>query len=570
MPKGDPIEMSEKPMTGGRLIVESLHNLGATKCFGVPGESYLDVLDALHDTKGKFDFVLCRNEGGAAFMAEAWGKMTGKPGICLVTRGPGATNASIGVHSAMQASTPMLLLIGQVGTDLKGREAFQEIDYRAFYGPVAKWVFEIEQADRVPEIISRAWTTALSGRPGPVVVALPEDILLQISPERPCQSVRIPQPAPPADTGEEIVSLLEGAERPLIIAGGGGWSSQARENLRAFVAASGIPVLSAFRYHDVFDNDNIAYCGDAGVGMLPHVKQMIMDCDVLIALNIRFGEMTTDAYTVAKPPNFSATLIHSHASDGELGKIYGADLPIHAGPLEMAKMLAGISGKLQAKASWVSWRETGRKAFEASQEAPPQPGDMDMGKVCGWLRENLPEDCIVTNGAGNFAIWPNKFLRFSPARRLLAPQSGAMGYGLPAAVAAKIAEPEKLVLCFAGDGDLQMNCQELGTAMQADARPVILVLNNGSYGTIRMHQERHYPERVSGTELVNPDFVAIAKAYGMHAERLEKTGDFPEAFRRAAESKTGALLELMIPTEAITPRATLADIRRQALATERS
>lgn len=562
----DAEEMTENPVSGGRLIVNCLRQLGATKCFGVPGESYLDVLNALHDTKGELDFVLCRNEGGAAFMAEAWGKLTGQPGICMVTRGPGATNASIGVHTAKQNSSPMLLLIGQVATTMRDREAFQEIDYRAFYGSIAKWVFEIDHAKRIPEILSRAWTTALSGRPGPVVLALPEDVLAETITVPPCLPVTIPQAAPPAGTGKRIAEILKDSSRPLVIAGGGGWTKEAKADLCRFVENNELPILSAFRYHDVFDNQHRSYCGDAGVGMQPHVRKLISETDLILAINIRFGEMTTDAWSLLDGPNAACRIIHSHASDAELGKIYAADLPIHAAPGPMAAMLASIEIDAEKKAHWQPYARHGRAAYEDALLAPDQPGDVDMGKICAWLRETLPNDAVITNGAGNFAIWANKHLQFSPERRLLAPQSGAMGAGLPAAIAARIADPTKVVVCFAGDGDFQMNCQELGTAAQAGAQPIVLIVNNGSYGTIRMHQEREFPGRVVATDIVNPDFVALTQSYGFHAERVQTTEDFAPAFNRALASESGAVLELTVSTEAITPARTLTQIRSSALA----
>lgn len=554
--------MSQTLRSGGTILVECLKNLGAKKCFGVPGESYLDVLDALHDTKGEVDFVLCRNEGGASFMAGAWGKLTGAPGICMVTRGPGATNASIGIHTAKQDSCPMIVFVGQVGTDAKGREAFQEINYPSFFGDVAKWACEIDHVDRIPELVSRAWTTALSGRPGPVVVALPEDMLTSQSAVAACQPVRIPEPAPPEKAIEETLELLAKAEKPLIIAGGSGWKNAGKTALKTFAEANDIPVLVAFRFQDLFDNDSRCYAGDAGVGMIASVKNLIRQADTVLALNIRFGERTTDGYTLFESPNTHQTLIHSHLSDREIGKVYAPDLPIHSGPNELALALEDktIAGDRTA------WREMARKGFEDSLNAPTQPGPVDMVAVTRHISEMLPDDAIITNGAGNFATWPNKFIKYTKDMRLLAPQSGAMGFGVPASISAKIAKPDRFVLCFAGDGDFQMNCQELGTAMQAGAAPVILILNNGTYGTIRMHQEQTYPERVSGTQLLNPDFSALAKAYGFHGEKVEATEDFPAAFERACASKTGAVLDLIISEEALTPRQTMSEMREAAKA----
>ncbi len=546
---------------GGQLLVESLLALGATKSFGVPGESYLAVLDALHDTVGRLNYVLCRNEGGAAFMAAAYGKLTGQPGICFVTRGPGATNAAIGVHTAMQDSAPMLLFVGQVGTAMKGREAFQEVDYKALFGALAKWTVEIDAVTRIPEILARAWTLATTGRPGPVVIALPEDMLTSLTDAAPLSGpAEMAEPAPSASAVEKARALLSAARRPLILMGGCNWRESGAEALRAFAEAADIPVIAAFRYQDQFDNFSPVFCGEAGVGMPAHVRRLVIEADVILAVNVRFGEMTTDGYTLLSVPLPRQTLIHVHGSDLEIGKIYQPTLGIHAGPNAFAAALDPVEG------DWGAWRAEGRAAYEASFEAPEQPSPVDMVKVTAWLRDTLPEDAVLTNGAGNFTVWPNKFFKFGRKARLLAPQSGAMGYGLPAAIAAKLAYPDRTVVCFAGDGDFQMTCQELATAMQARAQPIILLLNNGLYGTIRAHQERNYPGRVSGTTLENPDFIALARAYGFHAERVERTEAFAAAFERACASKTGALLDLDISAEAITPRQTLSQMRQAALA----
>ena len=546
---------------GGQLLVESLVALGATKSFGIPGESYLAVLDALHDTAGRLDFVLCRNEGGAAFSAAAWGKLTGSPGICFVTRGPGATNASIGVHTAMQDSAPMILFVGQVGTDMREREAFQEVNYRAVFGTMAKWVTEIDQVERIPEMLARAWTTATTGRPGPVVIALPEDMLTTMTEAAPLTGPsQIVEPAPDGGALGTAQALLAGAKRPVVLVGGCNWTDEGRAAMQGFAQASDIPVVAAFRYQDQFDNLSDVYAGEAGVGMPPNVRQLLSEADVVLAVNVRFGEMTTGAYEIFDVPVPRQQIIHVHGSDREIGKIYQPVLGIQAGPNAFARALHPVHG------GWAAWRRAAREAYLGSMQAPEQPSPVDMVKVSAYLREVLPDDVIVTNGAGNFAIWPNKFLTFGDKARLLAPQSGAMGYGLPAAVAAKVAFPDRIVLCFAGDGDFQMNCNELGTAMQAGAQPIVLILNNGTYGTIRAHQENHYPARVSGTDIVNPDFVALAKAYGFHAERVETTEEFAAAFERAAASGTGAVLDLNVSAEAITPRRTLSQMREAALA----
>lgn len=552
---------------GGHLLVESLLALGARTGFGVPGESYLAVLDGLYDTRGDLDLILCRNEGGAAFMASAFGKLTGNPGLCFVTRGPGATNASIGVHTAMQDSSPMILFVGQIDTQMRGREAFQEVDYRAFFGPIAKWATEIDHVDRIPEVLSRAWTTALSGRPGPVVIALPEDMLASVPTATALtRSVIVNPPVASSETMLAVRKEIALAKRPVILMGGGGWTDEGSEALQRFAEASDIPVVAAFRYQDRYDNHSRTYAGDAGVGMLPTVRKTLQQADLILAIGVRFGEMTTDAYSLFELPDMSQRLIHVHISDRELGKIYQPDIAVHAGANGFAAALA----ETQISGDWSEWRRAAREGYEATFSLPVQPGPVDMSVVITHLRDRLPDDAILTNGAGNFAIWPNKYFPFGPGQRLLAPQSGAMGYGLPAAVAAKVAYPERTVVCFAGDGDFQMNAVELGTAMQAGATPIVLILNNGTYGTIRMHQERHYPARVSGTDLVNPDFAALARAYGFHGERVESTEEFAEAFERAMASETGAVLDLAIATEALTPRQTLSQIRAAAQAERKS
>lgn len=555
--------MTENRRTGGRLLVECLLALGARHSFGVPGESYLAVLDALHDTAGRLDFVLCRQEGGAAFMAAAYGKLTGQPGIAWVTRGPGATNAAIGVHTAMQDSVPMILFVGQVGTDMKGREAFQELDYRAVFGTMVKWAVEIDDVTRIPEITARAWKTALTGRPGPVVVALPEDMLARLTTTAPLTGPGdYPEATPSAEALQKARALLQGAQRPLILYGGCNWTDAGRAALQAFAEGSDIPVVSVFRYQDQFDNHSPVFCGEAGVGMVPHVRALLAEADVILAVNNRFGENSTDGYTALSVPHPVQRLIHVHASDLELGKVYQPDLGIQAGPNEFVRALAE-DGPLRG--DWAAWRAAGRAAWEAGFDLPDLPSPVDMGKVTAHLRDVLPEDVIVTNGAGNFAIWSGRFLKYGARARLLGPQSGAMGYGVPAAIAAKLVHPERLVVCFAGDGDFQMTGQELATARQAGAMPIILVLNNGIYGTIRAHQERNYPERVSGTTMVNPDFVALARAYGFHAERVESTEVFAAAFERALASHNGALLDLVISPEALTPRVSLSEMRAAGL-----
>ena len=548
--------------TGGQLLMDSLVGLGATRGFGVPGESYLAVLDAMVDHANAFDLVLCRQEGGAAYMAAAWGKLTGEPGLCFVTRGPGATNATVGIHTAMQDSVPMLLFVGQVGTDVKGREAFQEVDYSAFFTPLAKWAVEIDDVDRVPELIGRAWTVAMSGRPGPVVVALPEDMLVATSSAVPCGPVTIPEPAPSAAIVSDMQRRLAAAEKPVILLGGTRWTEDSARAVESFATANDVPVIAAFRFHDIIDNGCPSYVGDAGVAMNGYMKSLLRDADLILALNIRFGEATTDGYTLFDAPRMAAELIHSHASDDEIGKIYAPDLPIHAGPNAMASALADMM--LPESKGRTEWCGRARADYLGSLVSPPQPGEVDMGVITAHIQKMLPEDAIVTHGAGNFSIWPNKFLSYGAGQRMLGPQSGSMGFGLPAALAAKVRDPSRFVLCFAGDGDFQMNGTELGTALQAGLNPVILIINNSSYGTIRMHQERHYPHRVSGTAIVNPDYLAIAAAYGFHGERVTRTEEFMAAYDRACAAPNGAIVEIVTSTEAISPRTTISALREAA------
>jgi len=545
--------------TGGELLVACLQEQGVSTSFGVPGESYLAVLDALYDSS--IDFVICRQEGGVGYATSAWGKLTGEPGIGFVTRGPGATNVSVGLHAAMQESSPAVIFIGQASMGHLGREAFQEVDYRAFFGPLVKWVTQIEHVDRIPEIISRAFSTALSGRRGPVVVALPEDVLTATTSVPPGQKVRVPVPAPTPQIIDEVATELANAERPLLLVGGGGWGADDRELLRNFAESNSIPVVTVFRFNDLIDNGSACYLGDAGVAMRPHVREALAQADLVLAVGGRFGEVATDGFTLFDMPDALQKIVHVHTSDRELGKVLQADIPVHSAPGPFLEMLRSVQiPRDDAKVNWFT-RWSGRHA--ESLIAPTQPGPMDMSEVMVWLQKRLPGDVIITNGAGNFSAWPNKHFSYGQDARLLAPQSGSMGYGLPAAIAAKVKYRERMVVCFAGDGDIQMNIQELGTAMQAKAQPIIVVLNNGMYGTIRMHQERDFPSRVSGTQIVNPDYVQLAQAYGFHAERIERTQDFAPAFDRAASSESGGLLEVIVPAEMLTPAISIEQMRNR-------
>ena len=551
-------------VSGGQLLAECLVLNNAQLGFGVPGESYLAVLDAMVDIQERFELMVTRNEGGAAYMAAAYGALTGKPGLCFVTRGPGATNASVGVHSAAQNSAPMILFVGQVGRSMSGREAFQEIDYQAFYGSVAKWVVQIEEAARIPELISRAFTVATTGRAGPVVVALPEDVLTEMTSARACIACKPELPQANQHSIAQMVDLLRDAKKPLVIAGGRDWHGESLEALHSFIESSNIPVVTSFRFNDLFDNHSPCYAGNAGVGMHAPLQKLITDADVVLALGVRFGEISTLGYTLFTPPVAKQKIVHVHVSDAELGKVYVPELAVHASPGEVARQLTEQS----IEGDWQAWCQAARQQFLDSLNCPAQPGDVDMGVISAYLRDVLPDDVIVTNGAGNFTAWPNRFLTYGRSARLLAPQNGTMGFGLPAAIAAKKLLPSRTVVCFAGDGDFQMNCQELGSAMQYDALPIVLIVNNGSYGTIRMHQEANYPERPSATDIVNPDYVALGQAYGMHAEVITQTSEFAAAFERASNSPTGALLDIRVNIESLTPARSLSDIRNTALANQ--
>ena len=545
--------------TGAQLLVECLLRQDVEMGFGVPGESYLAVLDALHDVSNRFRFIGCRNEGGGSFMAEAYGKLTGKPGILFVTRGPGATNASIGIHTAMQDSTPMVVFVGQIETGMRGREAFQELDYKAVFGTMAKWVVEIDSADRVPELVSRAFSVAQSGRPGPVVVALPEDMLVQKTDAKPRGKIHPVKPHITQRDTDQIIDALKQAKRPVLVAGGGGWNQNGCKALQKFAEANNLPVIVAFRGQDLIDNHSPSYIGDAGFGIAPEIRKFLDESDLLLAVNVRFGETLTDGYTLFDPATFDKKLIHIHAGETEIGKIFTPDIAVLSCP--NAAMTSLAAEQALPDILWGERTIIARAAWEAGLQAAPQPGNVDMGDIMKYLRTQLPDDAIITNGAGNFGIWNGRFIHYGNGRRLLGPQSGAMGAGVPAAIAAKLHDPNRFVLCFAGDGDFQMTGLELGTALQYGAAPVILILNNGTYGTIRMHQEREYPGRVSGTDIVNPDFTLFAKAYGLHGEKVERTEDFPAAYERACASRTGAVIELIIDPEGISPRTTISALR---------
>ena len=538
--------------SGGQILVEALRRQGADMAFCVPGESYLDVLDALHDAGDCIRLVTCRQEGGAAFMAEAYGKLTGKPGICFVTRGPGATNASIGIHTAYQDSTPMILFIGQVGSDFIDREAFQEVDYRRMFCPLAKWVSSIDSVERIPEYINKAYQVALSGRPGPVVLALPEDMLTATAAVRHTSAVHVAYPAPPDDDMERLAGLLRQAERPLVILGGSGWTPQARSDMQTFVERAGLPVVTTFRRQDLFDNRHPNYAGYIGLGMGPDLARRVRQADLLIAVGTRLGEMATNGYALIEPACPGQTLVHIHVSAEELGSLYETALPINAAMPEFCRRLGALA-EFPAQ-RWELWTREGNLEYLNDIKPQEQPFDVDFASIMAWLNNRLPQDSVVTNGAGNYTGWVHRYYQYGPLRIQLAPTNGAMGYGVPAAIAAKLAAPERTVVCFAGDGCYMMNGQELATAVQFEANVVFIVVNNGMYGTIRMHQEMHYPHRPSATRLVNPDFASLARSYGAHGETVTHTAGFGEAFERALASGKPAVIELHTDPRAVTSR----------------
>ena len=542
---------------GGKLLADQLALHGTEVAFCVPGESYLALLDGLYESSIRL--ITCRHEASAANMAEAYGKLTGRPGVCMVTRGPGATHAAVGVHTAFQDSTPLILLVGQVASSQEEREAFQEVDYRRMFGPLAKWVAQIDQVDRIPELIARAYTTACSGRPGPVVLALPEDMLAATSDAADAPVFHRNQPSPAAEDIDALRGLLERAERPFALLGGAGWTPAAAAGMQAFLEANELAAGAAFRRQDSIDNGSPSYVGDVGIGINPVLAERVRTADLLVVVGPRLGEMTTSGYTLLDVPDPAQTLVHVHPGAEELGRVYQADLPILAG---MEQFAASVRD-LRVEPRWAAETVQARNEYEAWQRPEPMPGPVDLGEVVAQLHATMP-DAIVCNGAGNHTVWVHRFWRFRSFPSQLAPTSGAMGYGVPAAVAAKAMHPERDVVCFSGDGDFLMSGQELATAVQYDLPIVIVVVDNGMYGTIRMHQERHFPGRVVGTDLVNPDFAAYARAFGAHGETVERTEEFAPALERALAAGVPAVIAVRIDPEAITPRTTLSAIRTAA------
>ncbi len=557
----------------GHLLVDCLLAQGVTHAFGVPGESYLAVLDGLHARQDKIQFITCRQEGGAAFMAEAHGKLTGRPGVCMVTRGPGATNASIGVHTAFQDSTPMVLLVGDVASDCRDREAFQEVDYFNFFGPstkaFAKRVERIDSADRVPEYVARAFATAMNGRPGPVVLVLPEDMLTQQTDAQPLPRVEAVQAWSDPGSLRTLREMLLAARQPLVIAGGGGWTPQAAQALQRFAENWKLPVGNAFRYQDTFDNHHPLYAGDVGIGLNPKLAARVKASDLVIAIGPRLGEMTTGGYTLLKAPKSAQKLVHIHASAEELNRVYHADLAINATMNAAARSLEVLTAPKDLP--WEAWTTAANQDYLGNLQptvGANLPGEIDMPTIIGLLQKHLPTDAVLTNGAGNFASWVHRFFKHHGLvkghKTQLAPTVGAMGYGVPAGIAAAITTG-RVAFTIAGDGDFLMNGQELATAVQHGAKSIIVLLNNGMYGTIRMHQEREYPQHVSGSRLQNPDFAALARAYGYAGVRITRTGEFEAELLAALARPEGTVIEVMLDPEVITTRGTLSAITQHAL-----
>ncbi len=554
------------PATGGQLVVASLRAHGTDMVFSVAGESYLEVLDALYDTP-EIRVVTCRQEGGAAFMAEAYGKLTGRPGILLVTRGPGACNAAIGIHTAFQDSTPMVVLVGQVARQQLDREAFQEVDFRRMFSPLAKWVAQIDLAQRVPELINQAFQVATSGRPGPVVLALPEDMLRETATAEVCGPYRPVRAHPGAADLAEMRRLLAAAARPIMLVGGSGWTDQACRDIAKFAERNDLPVCCSFRRQDIVDNRSPCFVGDLGTGAAPALVARVREADLLLAVGARIGEITSQSYSLLGIPEPAKVLIHIHPAAEELGRVFRPSLAMQAGMPEFATAVAQMP-PVEAAHPWGAWRIACRAEYQAglAPTSATAGGALDLVAVMGWLRERLPDDAIITSDAGNFSGWPNRFLQYRRPGRQLGPTSGAMGYGVPAAIVAKLVHPGRLVVGFCGDGGFMMTGQELATAMAAEAGPIILVFNNAMYGTIRMHQERRFPGRVIGTALKNPDFVSLGRAYGAFAARVERTQDFAPTFEEAVAARRPALIELAMDPEIITTRTTLGALRSQARA----
>jgi acetolactate synthase-1/2/3 large subunit len=545
---------------GGKILSDQLVRLGVKRVFSVPGESFLAALDGLYDSG--IQNVVCRQEGGAAMMAEAYGKMTGRPGVCFVTRGPGATNASAGIHIARQDSTPMVMFVGQIETGHRDREAFQEIDYRAVFGGLAKWVAEVDQTDRLPEYIARAFYMATAGRPGPVVLALPEDMLSAVAdvPDLP-GPIAVARPDWSAQA-KAVLDMLSQAKRPLVVVGGPHWSEAAARDLQRFAEGQGLPVACGFRRQDYIDNRSPSYAGDLNVGVNPRLAQRLRDADTLLVLGSRLGDIETQGYTLLPPQGHGKRIIHVHADPDEPGRVFAPDLAITATAPEFVAAFAACLDKGPGSPDWTAAARADYNWWTTPLETP---GAVKQEQIIAWLSANLPPDAILTNGAGNYAAWLHRYFVYKQFRTQLAPTSGSMGYGFPAAISASLEYPDRTVVCLAGDGCFQMTLNEMSTAVQHGATPIVVVVNNGRYGTIRMHQEKHYPGRVSGTMLANPDFAALARAYGGHGEAVTETAAFPAAFARAQNAGTLSVIELLVDPEALSTGQTLSGARQAAL-----
>ncbi|WP_211307505.1 thiamine pyrophosphate-binding protein [Polynucleobacter rarus] len=551
-------DMPNKPeIHGGKILANALASQGVEYAFGVPGESFLALLDGLYDQQNQIEFVTCRQEGGAAYMADAYAKLTGKVGVLMVTRGPGASNAMVGVHTAYQDSTPMVVFVGQVSSEMIEREAFQEMDFRQTYSQCAKWVGSIDRVDRINEYVSKAFHLAQSGRMGPVVLALPEDILSSLGPDHVSQQAHRVQPGVDIDAFAHAQELLEKAKNPIIVLGGSSWDASSCADLQRFAEDQQIPVVSSFRYQDLIDNESPAYAGFLGLGINPKLVQRVTDADVVLVIGDRLGEITTLGYTLFTVPQPKQAMIHVHPGANELGFVYQPTVALNCAPTHFVKHLIAANLKLQKNTEWYV---QARRDQEAFQVPLPIVGNIQLAEIFTRLNEVLPKDTIITNGAGNFTTWLHRYYSYSGFKTQLAPANGSMGYGLPAAIVAKIAMPDRTVVCIAGDGDVMMNIQELATGMKYQAKPIVIILNNGMYGTIRMHQEREYKQRVSGTFLTNPDFVLLAKSFDMQGYRVTKTEEFFPALQDAIAHGQGALIELITEPNAITPTKTLQEL----------
>lgn len=543
---------------GGRILSDQLVKLGVRRVFSVPGESFLAALDGLYDSG--IENIVCRHEGGAAMMAEAYGKMTGQPGVCFVTRGPGACNASAGVHVAMQDSTPMVLFVGQIDSRHRDRETFQEVDYKAMFGGLAKWVAEVDDTARLPEYVARAFRVATSGRPGPVVLALPENMLSAEADVPDFTGSSGPISLSDPNVYVLMIDRLRQAKRPLIVVGGSSWSRKSADFLAQFAEKTGIPVATSFRRQDYMDNRHPLYAGDLNVGVNPRLAARIREADCLLLIGTRFGDVDTQGYTLVDPANPQKTILHCHPDPSEIGRVYGADVGI---AVDGRSAIYGLWRFVAEEADWEAhrpWSAAARMEYEAWTQPQETPGEVKQEQVVAWLSETLPEDAILTNGAGNYAAWLHRYFCYKTYGTQLAPTSGSMGYGFPAAVSASLEYPGRTVVCLAGDGCFQMTLNEMSTAVQHGAAPIVIVMNNGRYGTIRMHQEKTYPGRTSGTELANPDFAALARAYGGHGEVVTTQADFADAFARAQASGTVAVIEVKLDRDVLSTGASLSSL----------